>query len=310
MVVRRDGPAVTAVRRVAVMLAAMLAILLVMLAQAAAAAPKVVVSIKPLHSLVAAVMEGVGSPTLLLPGAASPHGHSLRPSGARALAGADIVFWLGPELEAFLERPLAALAGRERVVGLGALPELTHPPDRLADAHVWLSTANAGAIAAAAARVLAARDPENAASYAANGADLAVRLQALDAELHALLAPVALRPFVVFHDAYRYFVAAYGLNEVAAVAVDPERRPGARRLIEVRARIAATGARCVFTEPQLSPALAATVVEGTGARLAHLDPLGADLKPGAALYFTLMRRLGTALADCLGDAPLAPRRAP
>lgn len=297
MIASRCGPAVTPIRRVA----AMLAIAPVMLAQAAAAAPKVVVSIKPLHSLVAGVMEGVGAPTLLLSGAASPHGHSLRPSGARALADADIVFWLGPELEAFLERPLASLAGRARVVRLGALPELTHPPGAAADAHVWLSTANAGAIAAAAARALAERDPENAASYTANGADLAVRLQALDAELRARLAPVAGRPFVVFHDAYRYFVAAYGLNEVAAVAVDPERRPGARRLMEVRARIAATGARCVFTEPQLSPALAATVVEDTGARLAELEPLGAYLAPGAALYFTLMRRLGTALADCLGE---------
>lgn len=295
MIASRCGLAVTAVRRVA----AMLAIALVMLAQAAAAAPKVVVSIKPLHSLVAGVMEGVGAPTLLLSGAASPHVHSLRPSGARALAAADIVFWLGPELEAFLERPLASLAGEARVVRLGALPGLTHPPGGAA--HVWLSTANAGVIAAAAARALAERDPENAASYAANGADLAVRLQALDAELRARLAPVAGRPFVVFHDAYRYFVAAYGLNEVAAVAVDPQRRPGARRLMEVRARIAATGARCVFTEPQLSPALAATVVEDTGARLAELDPLGADLAPGAALYFTLMRRLGTALADCLGE---------
>lgn len=86
-----------------------------------AEAPKVVATIKPIHSLVAAVMDGVGAPALLLQGASSPHAYSLRPSDARALEGADVIFWVGRGMEGFLDKPLAALAGRARVVTLSRI---------------------------------------------------------------------------------------------------------------------------------------------------------------------------------------------
>jgi len=88
-----------------------LAILLAALGGAGAAAePMVVASIRPIHSLAAAVMEGVGTPTLLIEGVASPHSYALRPSDARALAQADVVFWIGEGLETLLGKPLADLA--------------------------------------------------------------------------------------------------------------------------------------------------------------------------------------------------------
>lgn len=87
-------------------------------ARAAGSAPAVVVTLKPVHSLVAGVMAGVGEPRLLITGAASPHTYSLRPSDARALAAADLVFWIGDDLETFLEKPLASLAGGAEVVTL------------------------------------------------------------------------------------------------------------------------------------------------------------------------------------------------
>ena len=87
-------------------------------ASGATAAPDVVVSIKPVHSLVAAIMQGVGEPQLIVDGAASPHTYNLRPSNARKLEKADVVFWVGPGLEAFLEKPLEALASKATVVEL------------------------------------------------------------------------------------------------------------------------------------------------------------------------------------------------
>ena len=87
-------------------------------ASGATAAPEVVVSIKPVHSLVAAIMQGVGEPELIVDGAASPHTYNLRPSNARKLEKADVVFWVGPGLEAFLEKPLEALASKATVVEL------------------------------------------------------------------------------------------------------------------------------------------------------------------------------------------------
>lgn len=93
-------------------------------AAARAEAPSVVVSIKPIHSLVAAIMQGVGEPKLIVEGAASPHTYSLKPSNAAALQDADVVFWVGHGLEAFLEKPLEALGGKATVVELEDAPGL------------------------------------------------------------------------------------------------------------------------------------------------------------------------------------------
>ncbi len=289
--------------------------------------PKVVVSIKPVHSLVAAVMEGLGAPLLLVKGAGSPHGFSLRPSQARALAEADVVFRVGPEMESFLDRPLRALAGQARVVdltkdaGLLVLPRRaggsweTHVPeereaqngpvgalDPAWDPHVWLDPRNAQRIVAAATRVLSEADPGNAEAYAANGAQARARLAQLDAALESRLAPLRGVPYVVFHDAYQYLEQRYALTPLGAVTVSPERPPGARRLSDIRARIAALGARCVFGEPQFEPALARTLLDGTPARFAELDPLGAAIPAGPGAYPALMEALADALVACLADS--------
>lgn len=82
------------------------------------AAPDVVASVKPVHSLVAAVMKGVGEPALIVEGAGSPHTYSLKPSQARRLQNADIVFWVGPQMEAFLEKPIGTIGDKAKAVEL------------------------------------------------------------------------------------------------------------------------------------------------------------------------------------------------
>jgi zinc transport system substrate-binding protein len=113
------------------------------------------------------------------------------------------------------------------------------------------------------------------------------------------LEPVRGMPFLVFHDAYQYLEHRYGMTAVGAVAIDPERPPGARHLAELRRRIAGTGARCVFAEPQFKPDLVEPLREGTPVRAGVLDPLGADLPPGPGHYEALMRALGESLRTCL-----------
>jgi zinc transport system substrate-binding protein len=279
----------------------------------AGAEPRVVVSIKPLHSLVAGVMQGVGEPALLLTGASSPHDYSLKPSDARRLADADLVFWVGQGFEAFLIKPLAALSGDARVVALSEVDGIALLPARAGgiwqehghdehageDLHLWLDPHNAAAMSGAIAGALATADPDHAARYDANAQALRERLDALDKELEGDLAPVAHRPFVVFHDAYQYFNGRYGLNEVGAITIDPQRRPGAQRLAEIRARLQALGAACVFAEPQFEPALVDTVIEGSSTEKGVLDPLGATLAAGPDQYFELLEDLASALVACL-----------
>lgn len=91
-------------------------------APAAADSPNVVVSIKPIHSLVASIMQGVGEPSLIVEGAASPHTYNMKPSNASALQAAKVVFWVGPGLEAFLDKPLDALTSGAKVVELSEAP--------------------------------------------------------------------------------------------------------------------------------------------------------------------------------------------
>jgi len=304
------------------------ALVLTALRPAAAEAPAVVASIPPIHSLVAAVMAGVGTPALLIPGAVSEHTYTLKPSDARLLDRAAVVFWVGPPVEGYLAKPLAALAGRARVVelldaeGVERLPARgggvwdehahddhdhdkagdehdDHGHDATTDGHVWLAPANARAIGRAVAATLSAADPANAARYADNLAALEARLGALDEELKATMAPVRGVPFIVFHDAYQYLEAAYGLASAGSVTVSAERKPGAKRLAELRAKLREAGARCVFAEPQFPSALVRTVAEGTGARTGSLDQLGAGIAAGPDLYFTMMRKLAGDLAGCL-----------
>jgi zinc transport system substrate-binding protein len=298
---------------------------------AAAAEPvTVVASIKPVHSLVAGVMQGAGSPHLIVQGGASPHATSLRPSDAAALERAAVVVWVGEDLEAFLAPALATLAGKATVVELAEAPGLTHLPYREGgpwgahedheeeehadaeahdehdhegiDMHLWLDPDNARAMVAAVAAALSAADPGNAARYDANAKAMSGRLEALAAEIEADLAPVRDVPFVVFHDAFQYFDRRFGLNIVGSLTVNPENQPGAQRLREIQAKIAELGARCVFAEPQFEPRLVQVAVEGTDARTATLDPLGADLPDGPELYFELLRRNAASLKACLGEA--------
>jgi len=79
---------------------------------------KVVASIKPIHSLASYLMDGVGTPDLIVDGYASPHGFALKPSHAKMLQEADIVFWVGEDLENFLEKPLGSIAKKAEKIEL------------------------------------------------------------------------------------------------------------------------------------------------------------------------------------------------
>jgi zinc transport system substrate-binding protein len=287
----------------------------------ALAAPRVVASIPPLHSLASGVMEGVGEPRLLIGGGASPHNYALKPSDARALSDAELILWVGEGLESMLEKPLHALAGKARVLELSTLEGMVLLSPREGgvweghageeeehdeehghgeiDSHLWLSPHNARRTVAAVAEALALIDPANAVRYRANADSMEERITALENELKQRLSPLRERRYIVFHDAYHYFEEAFGLQPAGAIAVSPDRRPGARRIAEIRRSIRDSGAACVFSEPQFRSAIVEVVLEGTEARHGVLDPLGATLTPGAGQWFALMQGLADNLEACL-----------
>jgi zinc transport system substrate-binding protein len=280
------------------------------LSSVAVAAPRVVASIKPLHSLVAGVMDGAGTPVLLVGGGASPHMHALRPSQARQLQRADLVFWIGEGLETFLVKPLSRLRNGRRVVALSGIPGVrlragaghghgVESGDLHKDMHVWLDPSNAAAMADVISAALAEADPSRAAIYRANARAMRLRLETLDVGLKRMLWPVQSLAFITYHDAYGYLTDRYGLNALKPIAASPEHRPGVARLRHLPRLIDSQGARCVFIEPQYEPAIVRALVRGTDARIAVLDPLGADIPPGKEAYFILMERLADSLVGCL-----------
>jgi zinc transport system substrate-binding protein len=303
--------------------------LIVFLSAPARAEVRVVASIVPVHSLVAGVMEGAGAPHLLVPGSASLHSFTMRPSDARRLEQAQVVFWIGPTFETFLGRPLKALARDARVVALidadgvaplpfreggpweahtheGAEAQGSHEHGHAhghehqgTDGHIWLDPRNAVAMTKAIAGTLGSADPANRARYEANAGRLVARIEALDGQLAASLATAKGKPYIVFHDAYQYLEARYGLTPAGSITVSPEMSPGAKRLSEIRTRITGERAICVFAEPQFEPRLVASLVQGTRARTASLDPEGARVDPGPDAYFTLMTSIADSLMRCL-----------
>ncbi|MCC2096793.1 MAG: zinc ABC transporter substrate-binding protein [Hyphomicrobiales bacterium] len=300
---------------------------------AAHAQVRVVASIKPVHSLVSAVMQGAGKPELIVQGGGSPHAYAMRPSDASAMQKAQVVFWVSENLERFLEGPIKALAGRARVVELAEAPGVTtrtireggiwekhghkeaahrkaahgkdndhdgHDHGRI-DSHMWVDPVNAKAYVTAIAAALAAADPGNAALYRKNATAVQARLDALQSEMSATLAPVKAKGFIVFHDAFQYLEKRFGLKGVGSISLGDARAPGARRLRDIRSRLKASGAVCVFSEPQFEPRLVQTVIEGMPIKTGVLDPLGAALGNGPDLYFMMMRNNARALRACLAS---------
>lgn len=284
----------------------------------------VLTSIKPLQLIAAAVQDGVGQPEVLLPPGASPHNFALRPSDVRRVQSADLLYWIGPDLEGFLPR---VLTGRKQPsVAVQDLPNLKlryfgqdshshdehahdhdqdaaehdhdHRPGTL-DAHLWLAPDNARVIAAKMVADLSEKDPANAAKYHSNLKAFNERLDALDARLKTRLAAIADTPFFVFHEGYDYFESAYGLKHAGVFSVASEVQPGAQHVAAMRKRLQEAGKTCVFSDPPLRPRLAETLTAGLPAKLAELDALGGYTPATAQGYEQLLEKLGNDLAGCL-----------
>ncbi len=306
-------------------------------AAAEPATPKVVVTIKPIHSLVSRIMEGVGVPQLVVEGAASPHTFTLKPSTARAINDADIFVRVSDRVEPFTRKIVESLPSNVAVMtlvdadGVKLLDQRhggtfekhedehaeaanvadtheghdhgdnhghDHDEDGK-DGHIWLDPQNAKAIANAVAKKLEARYPEHAEKIKANTAQLITDLDALNHQLTDELKDSVGKPFIVFHDSTQYFENHFGQKAAGSITISPDVPPSAKRLTEVRRKLASLGAVCVFSEPNFQPNLIAAVTEGTRARTGKIDPEGQLLSPGPGLYFDLMRNIAHSLSDCL-----------
>ncbi len=296
-------------------------------------APKVVVDIAPVHSLVSMVMKGVGEPTLIIPANASPHDYTLRPSAAKALQNADIIFWMGSSLTPWLDRAtttlmkdaqMIALLDTEDTIILEVRDELTFDADHGdhdehedhdehkdhvsehkdghehhgIDPHAWLSAKNASVWLSVIAAHLSEIDPKNKETYKTNAAVGQKDLTDLATDISKTLNGVQGRSFIVYHDAFQYFENDFNFTAAGAISPSDAAPVSPARIAAIRSMIEKEGIDCILSEPQYSQGLIQSVSSGTEVNLGFIDAIGAGITIGPDLYNTLMRNMAKTFADC------------
>ena len=278
----------------------------------------IVASIKPVHALVAGVMGDLGTPHLLLAAPTSAHHFTLKPSQARALQNADIVFWIGPGMEQPLTKALATLAADAQSVALDDSAGLVlfdfdddgHDDHGTKDKHdghgghginphIWLDPFNAQIMLGVIADHLGKADPVNAKAYQANADAMRQTFAQLQIDIARQLAPFAESKFLVLHDAHIYFERRFGMRAHAAITTEPDVMPTAAKIKKLRHDLESHPIDCIFGEPFLGQKAVRLIAEGSDIRIGQLDPLGGQLPAGASLYADLLKSYAAAFKGCL-----------
>ena len=272
-----------------------------------AGAPSVVVTLKPIHSLAALVMENVGSPELLLPDGASPHTYQMKPSNLKQLSQADLIIWVGPSLENFMSKGMKAIQPPQTLLTLSEFPKMKYLPQRHdrewsdhdhdhdhmhahdgKDPHLWLSTENAAIIIDAISEALSQKDPEHAAIYQKNASVGKAKLKALHQNLQTELMPYHEVPFLVYHDGYQYFEKEYDLNAKGTVLINPHLPLSAYGLKKLQEQVKSQNIQCVFRETEFNDKLIQEGLKGFNVRIQELEPFGVRFPAGPENYFQTM----------------------
>lgn len=299
---------------------ALLLLALVLLPLSQARAVEVLATIKPLQLIASAITEGGANPQLLLPPGSSPHDYALRPSDVRKIKRADLVLWVGPELERFLAPVLEQKANSLMLLPLMNEEHSDHEHHKVAieshddhpahehdhgtqDVHIWLDPHQAEQIAQLLAARLTKIDPEHSQRYQHNLQQFQAELAKVDQRIASQLAPAKGIGYFVFHDAYGHWEQHYQLPALGHFTVNPARAPGAKTVAAIHQALKQAQAQCVFAEPQFKPAVVSAVLRNTSAKLGTLDPLAVDIELGPKSYFVFIQQLADDMTTCLLNKP-------
>ena len=285
----------------------------------------VVTTVKPLNLIVSELTQGVATSEYVIPSGASPHDYALRPSDIKKLKQADLVVWVGPELESFLTKTMAskpeniALSQQQGISFRyyseeeqdhdGHENEAAHDHESEheghhhhhhgIDPHLWLGPDQAVQAANVITKALIKYDPLHKNTYTANLSTFTTDVQQAVSQLNKQLKPLNNKGYYVFHDGYGYFEQQFKLDNLGHFTVEPDRRPGAKTLLSIRQALTNNEAYCVFSEPQFSPAVVKSVTKGTNVKIGTLDPMATDIVEGKGGYVRFLNELGERFSKCL-----------
>ncbi|HCM61585.1 MAG TPA: zinc ABC transporter substrate-binding protein ZnuA [Morganella sp. (in: Bacteria)] len=278
------------------------------------ASADVLTSLRPVGLIAAAIADGVTDTQILLPDGASPHDYALKPSDLKKIRSADLVIWVGPELETFLQKPLAVVPAQKQIV-ISELEQVRpfllknnedddhdddgHHHHGVYNMHLWLSPDIARQTALVVYNKLLESYPDKKSALDVNLRKFNGQLTETEKNITQQLAPVKNKGYFVFHDAYGYFEKRFDLSPSGHFTINPEISPGAQTLSNIKLKLAEQDTLCVFAEPQFRPAVITAVAKGTNAKMGVLDPLGSGIAVDRNGYTEFLSRLSTQYASCL-----------
>lgn len=296
---------------------------------------EVLASVKPLGFIASSIADGVTDTQVLVPAGASPHDYSLKLSDIQKVKAADLVLWVGEDIDSFLDKPVSQI-DRKKVITIADLadvePLLTkahhehfheegehahkhehkhehehehehhhdHGDEGLTtNWHVWYSPAISQIVAQKVADKLTEQFPDKKALIAQNLANFNRTLAEQSDKIKAQLAPFADKGFFVFHDAYGYFNDAYGLKQSGYFTVNPLVAPGAKTIAHIKEEIEEHRVNCLFAEPQFTPKVIESLAQSTKVNVGKLDPIGDSVALGAGSYANFLQATAESYAQCL-----------
>ncbi|HEY9119745.1 MAG TPA: zinc ABC transporter substrate-binding protein [Marinobacter sp.] len=286
----------------------------------ALAATQVVTSLKPVELLVKAVAtEDVKITTLVQPGA-SPHNYTMKPSQRRALENADVIFWVGPELETFLTRLLSSNEFQNRTYSLmhgEDIPEIATEDDHGGhddehaehghdhgdgeDPHIWLDPALALDMTKDIYKVLSQQEGADVAALDTNLKRFEQGLGSVESDITASLKPLADIDLFTYHNAFTRFAEHYGLKVKGILTLNPELSPGAGHIAEVQQKLQGANQPCLLTEPQFNRQWWRSITEGLDITFSTWDPLATDIETDRDGYIAFQQSLADAVLKCLPE---------
>ncbi|OOF71152.1 zinc ABC transporter substrate-binding protein ZnuA [Rodentibacter caecimuris] len=303
-------------------------ILTALLALPTVAQADVLVSVKPLGFISSAITEGVTQTQILVPPGASPHDYSLKVSDIEKVKSADLVLWIGQDIDAFLTKPISQIEGRKTLtisnfkeisplLGKGFHDHAEHDHSHLHEHqnehhehahdehgmstnwHIWYSPEISKIIADKLAAKLIEQYPDKEIKIKQNLVDFNRTLEQKNIEIKSQLTSLKNKGFYVFHDAYGYFNDAYGLQQTGYFTINPLVTPGAKTLANIKQEIAEHKVACLFAEPQFTPKVIDTLSKGTQVKIGRLDPIGESIKLGKNAYTNFLQFTADSYTDCL-----------
>ena len=276
--------------------------------------PNIVVSIKPIHSITSALMEGVSRPKLLLESNDSAHTFHLKPSQLNLLSNADLVITIGDSFETGLKKTLGNIKHGSRVIvseindirlydfrnlDINEMNKDEHTDHDEHDLHLWLDIDNMIKTAQYISEKLIEIDPENINTYKTNLNKNHSRLNKLKSELKQQLTPFRSERFAIFSDTLQYFEKSFQLQKPVIVTPYHGARLSIHRTLEARNKMKDLKIKCLLYGPENTSKKVDVLTEDLPIKAVSIDILGAKLNAGSDQYFNLMKGLSSQLLECL-----------